>query len=680
MADKKHHHTNRLINEKSPYLQQHAHNPVDWYPWGDEAFRAAREQDKPIFLSIGYATCHWCHVMERESFEDLEVADFLNQVFVCIKVDREELPEVDSLYMEFAQSMMSGSAGWPLNVILTPELEPFFAATYLPPRSQQGLMGLIDLVMRIDEIWSSEERERVINQAGKIVEVFQQSVHTEGDELPPPKTIVDTSEMLFKMADPVYGGMKGSPKFPIGYQSSFLLEYFATQADMRALFLVERTLEMMHRGGIYDHVGGGFSRYSVDEEWFQPHFEKMLYDNAFLMQAYHEAWRATQKPFYKKVAEHIAHYILRDMTHPEGGFYSAEDADSEGKEGYFYTWTFKEILDLLGQDEGALFCKFYEVTEDGNFDERNILHMHESLEEFKEKEHAGAEEILERGLKTLFQAREKRVHPLKDDKILSSWNGLMIHTFAQMGLLDESERAARFIKKYLWKDGVLYRRWRDGDRVHEGGLDEYAFMIRGCLSLFEADRGSEFLEWALEMNKVLERHFKVEGGAYFQTPPVHENILIRKCTYSDAAEPSGNSIQCENLLRLYQFSFKPEYLSHAEDILKAAKKQIDTYPPGYTYHVKNLNRHQNHKAATYVIALNGKEDHLSLLREAAASGFHPHRAVLFLREKDRVLLDSLPSLKEYKPQNGQTTLYVCKRGVCEAPLTDIDTLKSAFNI
>ena len=454
------HHTNRLIKQKSPYLLQHAHNPVDWYPWGVEAFTAATENDKPIFLSIGYATCHWCHVMEQECFENLNVAQLMNETFINIKVDREELPEVDNLYMEFAQSMMAGSAGWPLNLILTPDLKPFFAATYLPPTSGQGLMGLTELIMRIREVWHGEERENVVEQASKILEVFSETIHYKGELLPEKELIEGTADILFRMADPIYGGMKGTPKFPIGYQANFMLSYSATKKDSRAVFFVERTLDMMHRGGIYDHLGGGFSRYSVDEKWLVPHFEKMLYDNALLIESYLATWQLTKKPLYRQICEDVIQYILRDMTHAEGGFYSAEDADSEGHEGWFYTWPFEEVQNILGKKESPLFCEYYNITPEGNFEGRNILNTPLRLEEFAEKYKANVEDLItlfSEQKHKLWKEREKRVHPLKDDKILTAWNGLMIHSLVQAGsafsekrYLNAALKAAQFIRKNMW--------------------------------------------------------------------------------------------------------------------------------------------------------------------------------------------------------------------------------------
>lgn len=679
--------TNRLIHQKSPYLLQHAHNPVDWYPWGEEAFQAAKERDKPIFLSIGYATCHWCHVMERESFENVEVAQLLNETFINIKVDREELPDVDSLYMEFAQSMMAGASGWPLNVILTPSLEPFFAATYLPPYSSHGLMGLIDLMHRIQELWASDERDKVLDQAEKIVEMFSHSVHTSGDELPSSELVSITTELFYKMADPVYGGIKGAPKFPIGYQYSFMMHYFLQSKDSRALFLVERTLDMIHRGGIYDHLGGGLSRYSVDETWLVPHFEKMLYDNAILAQAYLEAWQLTKKPLYKQVCEEILGYVIRDMTHAEGGFYSAEDADSEGHEGLYYTWTHQEVMSVLG-DEGSLFCEFYDITPAGNFEGRNILHTSLSLEEFASKHNSDGEKLkklFEGQRRRLLEIRDKRVHPFKDDKILSSWNGLMIYTFSEAGKAFQNEaylqaaiKAARFIKNNLWHDQELLRRWRDGQPMFSASLDEYAFMIRGILSLFEANAGSEWLQWALDMALILKEKYKEEEGAFYGTDGTDKNLILRRCQFSDGAEPSGNAVHAENLLRLHQFTLSEEYLHQAEDILKGVRDYLENYPPGYCYHVMNLQRfYALQKAPTLVISLNSKREHEKELKLAIYERFIPYKALIW-QSHDVEMEELLPFTKEQVAENDQTTLYICHQGACLQPLNELSQMLGAI--
>lgn len=677
-------HTNRLINEKSPYLLQHAHNPVDWYPWGQEAFKNAKMSDRPIFLSIGYATCHWCHVMERESFEDDLIARLLNETFVNIKVDREEMPELDALYMEFAQGMMAGSAGWPLNVILTPDLEPFFAATYLPPYSRHGLMGLNELIVRIQDLWKGEERENVMMQAAQVVQVFSNTVHVQGDEIPDSDQLQEILDFLFRLADPVYGGMKGSPKFPIGYQYDFILRYGMQHNDSRALFFVERTLDMMSRGGIFDHLGGGFSRYSVDEAWMIPHFEKMLYDNALIAYSYLETWQLTRKETYRDICESILDYVLREMHFSKGGFYSAEDADTDGHEGLFYTWTYEEVKEILGKENSALFCDFYQITKEGNFEGRNILHTPLRIEEFASKrglDPQKCEEILEEQRHKLFEERKKRPHPLKDDKILSSWNGLMIFSMIEIGSAfnkknyrDAAIRAAQFIKDHMWIDGKLYHRWREGEASFNAGLDDYAFLIRGALSLFEADAGTEWLEWALEMNQILQERFKVENGAYYQTDGTDPSIIIRKCQFSDGAEPSGNAVQCENLLRLYQLTLNEQFLYQAEDILKGVKKYLDSYAPGYCYHMINLNRYYDKQVPTFIIALNQKEEFRQELFQALYQEFIPHKAIVWRRADDEELFRLLPFIKEQTPINNKTTLYLCKQGECQPPLTDLNEM------
>lgn len=682
-------HTNRLIKEKSPYLLQHAHNPVDWYPWGKDAFTAAQESDKPIFLSIGYATCHWCHVMERESFENEEVAELMNETFINVKVDREELPEVDSLYMEFAQSMMAGAAGWPLNVILTPELQPFFAATYLPSQNKHGLMGLIDLILRIKEVWQSEDKQHLIEQAKKIVEAFSANMHIVGDTLPERDQIEDTAEMIFKLADPVFGGMKGVPKFPIGYQSNLMLQYSSMMKDSRALFLVEKTLDMMHRGGIYDHLGGGFSRYSVDEKWLVPHFEKMLYDNALLASAYTEAWQVTKKDLYRIVSEEILDYVLRDMTDPKGGFYSAEDADSEGHEGYFYTWTIDEVRNILGREEAQLFCEFYDVTEEGNFEGRNILNTSFRLEEFALKKGMDPQELaslFSAQKQILWKARERRVHPFKDDKILSSWNGLMIHSMAEAGCafdekkyLDGAVKAAQFIKDNMWRNGQLLRRWRDGEALFSAGIDEYAFLIRGLITMFESDCGSEWLDWSIQMTDILKEQFKASEGAFYQTDGRDQHIILRKCLFSDGAEPSGNAIHCENLLRLYQLTLNEDYLTQAEDILKAVKQFIDNYAPGYCYHVMNLMRYYNNHAFTTVIALNSTNQYQKEICQLFSNAYFLHKSIIWRHEGDENLFNRIPFIKNQIPIDKKTTLYICRQGICQKPIVELSEMIEAVH-
>lgn len=686
--DHPHQKANRLVREKSPYLLQHAYNPVDWYPWGQEAFDAAKQLDKPIFLSIGYATCHWCHVMEKESFEVDAIAEMMNDVFINIKVDREELPEVDNLYMEFAQGMMAGVAGWPLNVVLTPDLQPFFAVTYLPPASRHGLMGMEDFITKIKNIWNGEEREQIIGQAEAIVEMFAKNVHVKGTSFPDKEQVEEAMEILFRMADPIYGGMKGAPKFPIGYQINFMLHYFLTNKDARALFLVERTLDMMHRGGIYDHLGGGFSRYSTDERWLIPHFEKMLYDNALISSAYLECWQITKKPIYAQIVTEILDYILREMNQKDGGFCSAEDADSEGHEGRFYTWSIEELQNILGMEESALIIDYFGMKQEGNFEGKNVLYTPLTLKEFAEKHGMDLSLLtlkIEEDKKLLLKVRENREHPLKDDKVLTSWNGLMIYSMLEAGLAFQNSKytesalkAAKFIKAAMWQDGELFRRFREGDVRFNAGLDEYAFMIRACISLFEADFGISWLSFAIEMTSILEETFKEPGGAFYQTDGTDSHIILKKCRFSDGAEPSGNAVHTENLMRLYQLTGEVNYLTQAEDVFCAAKKYMGNYSPGYSYHMMNLNRFFDKRAPTLIIALDSKNSYEKELKEHIYSNFIPHKAVIWRHENDKDLFRMIPFVKDLAPNEGKTTLYICFQGVCQTPINELPEMMAAI--
>ncbi|KIA77892.1 Uncharacterized protein YyaL [Parachlamydia acanthamoebae] len=460
--------------------------------------------------------------------------------------------------------------------------------------------------------------------------------------------------------------------------------------DSRPLFLVERTLEMMRRGGIYDHLGGGFSRYSVDEAWQIPHFEKMLYDNALLADCYFEAWQATQNPQYKKVCEEILHYVLRDMSHFRGGFYSAEDADSEGHEGRFYTWTLEEVEELLGgENESELFVHYFDITPEGNFEGRNVLHTPLSLEEFAKKMGMDAQQLdllFTEQKHILWKAREKRVHPFKDDKILTAWNGLMIQAMAEAGcafcdqrFLSAAQNSAKFIKAKLWNEHGLLRRWRDDEAMFSAGLDEYAFLIRSLLTLFEAGCGTEWLQWALELNEILKNQFKALNGAYYQTNGQDLSLVIRKCQFSDGAEPSGNAIQCENLLRLYQLTHDYSYLEDANDILRGVWKFMEHYPPGYCYHMMNLHKYYaKDQLPTITIALNSKDSHFQELRQNFYQKFIPHKAIIWRRPDDELLFNLLPFAQEQIPLNDQTTLYICYDRRCDHPLVNLSEMLEAI--
>jgi uncharacterized protein YyaL (SSP411 family) len=532
--------------------------------------------------------------MSKESFENPEIARQMNEAFVNIQVDREEHPEIDAIYMELAQVLMSSGGGWPLNVILTPDLQPFFAMTYLPPVNKNGFVGFPQLISHIREMWQSEERTVFSEEAAKLVEIFAHTANATGHEMPSQESVVSGIEQIFKLADPINGGMKGVPKFPLGYQLECLLTYMQKQSDSRALYYVELTLDHMCRGGIYDHLGGGFARYAIDEEWTLPHFEKMLYDNAILAKTYLEAWKVTKKDLYKQVAKATFDYLLRELHHQEGGFFAGEDSDTEGKEGLYYTWTPAEIQDVIPGEEGEICSSFFDVTYQGNFQERNVLHLDVSEEEFASSMLIDKElfvQKLKEWKKVLFNKRSTRIKPFKDETILTSWNGLVIDAFAKAAKAFEQPRylevaieTARFLKTNLWNGSTLFHRYIGKDVKFSGMLEDYAYLIKGLLSLFEEGGGQEFLDWAISLAKILERDFKEIEGAFYQTDG-RDPLILRKCDFYDGAEPSGNGVHAENLVRLHQLTKEEGYLRQAEDILKAAKGYIDMFAPATSYHL-----------------------------------------------------------------------------------------------
>ncbi|MHA2429129.1 MAG: thioredoxin domain-containing protein [Candidatus Hermodarchaeia archaeon] len=567
---------NRLAKEKSPYLLQHADNPVDWYPWGKEAFSEAKKEDKPIFLSIGYSTCHWCHVMAHESFENERIAKLMNEVFVNIKVDREERPDIDSLYMSVAQ-MLTGSGGWPLTIIMAPDKQPFFAATYIPAETRFGRMGMDELIPEIQRLWKEDR-----NRLNAITKNIRTNLETSAQGSKGAELGEGVLEMAFdalkQRFDEEYGGFGFRPKFPSPHNLMFLLRYWKRTKNKEALRMVEETLHAMRKGGIFDHVGLGFHRYSTDPKWLLPHFEKMLYDQAMLTMAYAEAYQTTKKDEYAQTVREIITYVLRDMTSPEGGFYSAEDADSEGEEGKFYVWTEEEIRKVLPKQEANVFLKVYNFEPEGNFLEEatgkrmgtNILHLKKPL-----ATEAKAQKMTEEGLlkllegirEKLFEVREQRIHPHKDDKILADWNGLMIAALAKAArVLDEpsyaeaAKKAVNFVfTQMLDAKGRLLHRYRDKEAKILAFLDDYAFMIWGLLELYETTLEPEYLQKAVELNAELLTHFwdDVGGGFYFTSDDA-EDLLVRKKDAYDGAIPSGNSVAMLNLLRLARITAESE--------------------------------------------------------------------------------------------------------------------------
>ncbi|MES2766305.1 MAG: thioredoxin domain-containing protein, partial [Bacteroidota bacterium] len=598
--------TNALAREKSPYLLQHAHNPVNWMPWSDAAFKKAEAEDKPIFLSIGYSTCHWCHVMEHESFENEEIAQMMNDAFVCIKVDREERPDIDHVYMAVTQ-MMTGHGGWPMTVIMTPDKKPFFAGTYFPPRARFGRSGMVELVPKIADVWKAQ-RSEVLNSAGEITEALKESMDGIGaGEILGEESLKTAFEQLLKSFDNERGGFGTKPKFPTPHMYSFLLRWWKRSGDIAPLAMVEKTLQEMRRGGMYDHVGFGFHRYSTDRNWLLPHFEKMLYDQAMLALAYLELYQATHNENYAETAREIFTYILRDMTSADGGFYSAEDADSEGEEGKFYVWTESELRELLGDSDAEFLKEVFATQPDGNFTEEatghktggNILHLAETLEAHAIKLNL-SEDVLKEKIEELrgklFLKRKERIHPYKDDKILTDWNGLMMAAFARGArVLNEekyaeaAEKSFGFLKENLLKSGRLLHRFRDDEATITGNVDDYAFVIWGLIELYEATFKAPFLKSAIELNTTMLEHFwDDETGGLFFTANDAEELLVRKKEIYDGAVPSGNSVAMLNLLKLSKITGDLEFLQKAEEINRAFSPQVFRAPSAYTQFMVGL--------------------------------------------------------------------------------------------
>ena len=685
---------NRLIHESSPYLLLHAANPINWFPWGKEAFEKAKREDKPIFLSIGYSTCHWCHVMERESFSDKEVAELLNKDFISIKVDREERPDIDNVYMTVTQAL-TGSGGWPMTIIMTPDKKPFYAGTYLPKHTRWGRPGMMELLPKIAEAWKND-RQKVLTSADQITQhVVRLSNRQPGTKLD--QNILDQARQFFVQAyDPEYGGFGKSPKFPSPHQLNFLLRHYYHNQDHEALAMVEKTLTQMRLGGIYDQLGFGFHRYSTDASWLVPHFEKMLYDQAMLIMAYTEAYQATGKAFYARVTQEIITYILRDMTSAQGGFYSAEDADSEGIEGKFYLWTPKEIQNILGENDAKLFGNAFNVKDGGNFEEagpghhidQNILHLQKPLPELAKDMGIPENQLnkqLEVSRQTLFDARKKRIHPLKDDKILTDWNGLMIAALAKAGyVLDNQDyttaasTAADFILQNLTTDnGRLLKSYRKGKAGSAAHLNDYAFMVWGLIELYQATYKANYLADAVALNEQMLSHFWDEqNGGLYMTADDGEKLLVRSKEIYDGAIPSGNSVAVFNLLRLAHMTGKTDYMEKAEGIIKAFSDPVKQYPAGHSQLMVALEYALNPNYEVVIVGEPQKQD-TRLMLAALRRPFIPEKIVLF-RTADKstagAITDIAPFTRSMATRNGQATAYVCQEFACRLPTTSIDQM------
>ena len=669
---------NRLLSERSPYLLQHAYNPVQWYPWGEEAFEAARKEDKPIFLSVGYSTCHWCHVMAHESFEDPNVAALMNQTFICIKVDREERPDIDQMYMALALRM-TGRGGWPLTIITTPDKRPFFAATYIPKNGRFGQAGLMELIPRIKDLWSSN-REELISSADRIMDNLRDAPSSGASAKDLDASFLSRGyEGLSSIYDVQNGGFGTAPKFPTPHNLFFLLRYWRRSKDENALAMVETTLQAMRRGGIYDQVGFGFHRYSTDAEWFIPHFEKMLYDQALLTIAYVEAYQATGKEEYARAARETLEYVLRDMTSSDGGFCTAEDADSEGEEGKFYLWTAEELREILEKEELQMMIRLFDVHMHGNFEKGgNILRLRSSLEDAAAVLKISEQELqsrLEKIRQKLFAARKKRVRPLQDDKILTDWNGLMIAALSRAAqALQEpryaaaAQRAAGFIlEKMRNPEGRLLHRYR-GEAGIQANLDDYAFLIWGLIDLYETVFEVNYLQAALQLNQVMLQHFwDGEKGGLFFTPDDGDTLLLRQKEFYDGAVPSGNSAAMLNLLRLSRLTGDPGLEEKARGIARALSSAACSQPMGHSMLLCALDFALGPSLEIALVGSSQDGDILKML-SAIRSRFLPNKVVLVVSGakigKMAPFTESLVRLK------GRATAYVCSGHRCLMPITD----------
>jgi len=685
--------SNRLAQEKSPYLLQHAENPVDWYPWGDEAFEKAKKENKPIFLSIGYSTCHWCHVMAHESFEDEEVASLMNEAFVNIKVDREERPDIDGVYMQVAQ-IITGRGGWPLTIIMTPDKKPFYAATYIPKESRYNMLGMKELVPRIKELWTSkqEDIDKVIDQIEEAVSQPSKTRPTEDLVL---EDINHAYSQLSQRFDEEKGGFGSAPKFPSPHNLMLILRYWKRTGDENALYMVEKTLQEMRLGGLFDHLGFGFHRYSTDAEWLLPHFEKMLYDQASLMMAYTEAYQITKKHEYSDVVRDIFEYVTRDLMSPEGAFFSAEDADSEGEEGRFYTWEKSEIEDVLEGDMASIFMQVYNIHEEGNFDDEatrektglNILHLKQRADIATDLTNMSREELsnlLDNAKTKLFIRRERRVRPSLDDKILTDWNGFMIAAIAKAAVaignekyVETAEKALSFIlETMLDEKRGLFHRYKDGEVAIGAFLDDYAYLIWALLEMYEATFRTEYLEQAKNLTDDLMKNFwDEESGALFFSSVDAEELLVRKKDAYDGAMPSGNSVAMFNLIRLARLLGDSKYEDFAAAIGNAFSMEIKRTPSAYSMMLLGLDFALG-PSFEIVIAGDPQMDDTRKMIEQVRKNFIP-RKVILLRgtpEQSKTITELAPFTKFHEPLNNKATAHVCVDHNCKLPTTELSRM------
>jgi uncharacterized protein YyaL (SSP411 family) len=676
-----HEFTNHLINESSPYLLQHAHNPVDWYPWGQEAFAKARQENKPVLLSVGYSACHWCHVMAHESFEDEEIAQLMNENFVNIKVDREERPDLDQIYMNAVQ-MMTHHGGWPMTVFLTPEAVPFYGGTYFPPRDRYNMPGFPRILLSVAEAYRDRQADIAETSKSLVNELKRLSESSASDQAID-KALLDAAYIgIIRSYDSVNGGFGGAPKFPPAMTLEFLLRTHIRTGNPQALQIVRHTAQKMAHGGMYDQLGGGFHRYSTDAKWLVPHFEKMLYDNALLSRVYLHYFQISQDRLARDATTGILDYVLREMTSAEGGFYSTQDADSEGHEGKFFVWDYEEVRTLLTGQDAVLFCEYYDITPQGNFEGKNIPNVRFSLEELASQHGMPVSEVddsIRESRSKLFEVRERRIKPDRDEKILTAWNGLMLASFAEAGAalnrpeyLEAARRNADFVFSKLQCDGLLLRTYKDGVAKFNAYLEDYAFLIEGLTTLYETTAETRWLEQALALTDRMIAEFwdEANGGFYF-TGNSHEELIVRSKDYFDNATPSGNSVAAMVLQRLAILTDKENYKNLASIVLNQVADSARKYPSGFGYALSAMDFLLGKPKEIAIVAVNRSS--LDLFLTDIWAKYLPNKIVAG-RIADEKPYRGIALLQQRGLVDDKTTVYVCENYICREPVMDVEAL------
>ncbi|HEX5709627.1 MAG TPA: thioredoxin domain-containing protein [Pyrinomonadaceae bacterium] len=680
---------NRLAKETSPYLLQHAHNPVDWYPWGEEALARARDEGKPILLSIGYSACHWCHVMERESFENEEIARLMNENFVNIKVDREERPDLDQIYMNAVQ-LMTRHGGWPLTVFLTPELLPFYGGTYFPPEDRHGLPGFPRILTGVAEAYRARPDEVALSAGEMLGELRRMSAVNASQEVLTETLLDEAFRSVARGYDERHGGFGNAPKFPAAMNLEFLLRTFRRTKNARALEMVTHTCRKMAEGGMYDQLGGGFHRYSTDARWLVPHFEKMLYDNALLSRVYLHAFQVTGDEFFRRVAEETLDYVVREMTGEGGGFYSTQDADSEGVEGKFFVWSREEIVSLLGEKDAAIFAAYYDVTDAGNFEGENILNVPRPAESVAAElgiTTGELSEVVERSRRKLFEVREGRVKPGRDEKVLTAWNAMMLESFAEASAVLEradyaevAERNARFLLESLRAGGLLLHVYKDGRAKHAAFLDDYAHVVSALVTLYETRGERQWLEEARALAlKMVEEFWDEEQGGFFYTSRSGEQLIVRNKDFFDNATPSGNSVAAEVLLRLSVLTGDEDFRRKATNVFRLIYDPMRRYPSAFGYALGALDFYLSTPKEIVIISASDGDEGADALAREVWKRYLPNKVVVASREGDEEAARLVPLLAGREARGGKATAYVCENYACQQPVTSPEELAAQLD-